>query len=102
MLKILSITIFFQFLVLIRLEAQQTNTRASGSVFSDGNEILAGTTITAIHTPTADKYISIANNSGYFNFFNLKPGGPYTLIFSFVGYDTLKQTDLFVHLQMIQ
>ena len=98
MLKILPITIFFQFLVLIQLEGQQTNTRATGSVFSEDNEILAGTTIIAIHTPTEDKYISIANNNGRFSFFNLKPGGPYTLIVSSVGFDTLKQSNLFVHL----
>ena len=93
MLKIFLITIFFQFLVLIKLEAQQTNTRAIGRVFSEDNEILAGTTITAIHTPTEDKYLTIANNAGYFSFFNLKPGGPYTLIFSSTGYDTLIQTN---------
>ena len=77
--------------------AQETNSRASGRVFSE-NEIASRITVSVIHEPTQNKYVDIIRNDGYFHFFNLKPGGPYTIIFSSAGYDTLKKTNLFSHL----
>ena len=77
---------------------QETNSRASGRVFSDSNEIASRITVSVIHEPTQNKYVDIIRNDGYFHFFNLKPGGPYTIILSSAGYDTLKKTNLFSHL----
>jgi hypothetical protein len=80
------------------VSAQETNSRASGKVFSDSNETVSGVTVTIIHEPTQNKYVDITRNDGYFHFFNLKPGGPYSIIFSSAGYESLKKTDLFIHL----
>jgi hypothetical protein len=80
------------------VSAQETNSRASGKVFSDSNETVAGVTVTIIHEPTQNKYIDVSRRDGYFHFFNLKPGGPYSIIFSSAGYESLKKTDLFIHL----
>jgi len=80
------------------VSAQETNSRASGKVFSDSNETVAGITVTIIHEPTQNKYVDATRNDGYFHFFNLKPGGPYSIIFSSAGYESLKKTDLFIHL----
>jgi hypothetical protein len=76
---------FFLFLIIFsshNLTAQETNSRASGKVFSDSNETVIGVTVTIIHEPTQNKYIDVTRNDGYFHFFNLKPGGPYSIIFS--------------------
>jgi hypothetical protein len=91
---LLSLFLFFSH----DLFAQETNSRASGKVFSDNNEPVAGVTVTLIHEPTQNKYAAITRNNGYFHFFNLKPGGPYSVIFSSSGYETLKKTNLFIHL----
>ncbi len=80
------------------LTAQETNSRASGKVFSDSNETVTGVTVTILHEPTQNKYVDVTRNDGYFHFFNLKPGGPYSIIFSSAGYESLKKTDLFIHL----
>src|SRR5688572_3644052 len=80
------------------LTAQETNSRAYGKVYSDSNETVAGATVTIIHEPTQNKYIDNTHDDGYFHFFNLKPGGPYSIIFSSAGFETLKRTDLFLHL----
>ena len=80
------------------LTAQETNSRASGKVYSDSNETVAGVTVTIIHEPTQSKYVDVTRNDGYFHFFNLKPGGPYSIIFSSAGYESLKKTGLFIHL----
>src|SRR6187402_799980 len=78
--------------------AQETNSRASGKVFSDSNETVVGVTVTIIHEPTQNKYVDVTRSDGYFHFFNLKPGGPYSIICSAAGYESLKKTGLFIHL----
>jgi len=82
----------------INFFGQETNSRASGRVFSDSNEIAAGITVSLIHEPTQNKYADITGNDGYFHFFNLKPGGPYSITLSSAGYQTLQRTNLFIHL----
>jgi hypothetical protein len=57
-----------------------------------------GVTVTIIHEPTQNKYVDLTRSDGYFHFFNLKPGGPYSIIVSSVGYEDLKKTNLFIHL----
>lgn len=78
--------------------AQETNSSVSGKVLSDNIEIPNGVSITIVHEPTQTKYVSVVRNNGYFNFFNLKPGGPYSIIFTSAEYDSLKETNLFIHL----
>ena len=61
----------FLFLIIFsshNLTAQETNSRASGKVFSDSNETVIGVTVTIIHEPTQNKYIDVTRNDGYFNF----------------------------------
>lgn len=82
----------------LNVSAQETNSHATGRVFSDKNETLAGATITVIHEPTQSKYVSVTRNDGYFHFFNLKPGGPYSIDISSIGYTSLKKTNLYIHL----
>lgn len=82
----------------INFFGQETNSRASGRVFSDSNEIAPGVTVSIIHEPTQNRYADITGNDGYFHFFNLKPGGPYSITFSSAGYEILKRTNLFIHL----
>lgn len=86
------------FSTFINLAAQETNSRASGRILSDSNETPVGVTITVIHEPTQNKYVSVTSNDGYFHLFNLKPGGPYSIIISSASYETLKKTNLFIHL----
>ncbi len=96
--KLLYILLFFQFAGSVILHAQETNSLASGRVSSEDDEKLVGVTVTLIHEPTQNKYVSVTRSDGYFHFFNLKPGGPYTIVFSSVGYETLKRANLFIHL----
>ena len=56
----------------INFFGQETNSRASGRVFSDRNEKLAGVTVSVIHEPTQNKYAGITGNDGYFHFFQSK------------------------------
>src|SRR4030095_16228700 len=82
----------------INFFAQETNSRAFGKVFSDSNEIVSKATVTIIHEPTQNKYMTLTNKEGAFHFFNLKPGGPYSITVSSAGYEILKINSLFIHL----
>ncbi|MEO7984102.1 MAG: carboxypeptidase regulatory-like domain-containing protein, partial [Bacteroidota bacterium] len=78
--------------------SQETNSYVSGRVLSDKKETFVAATVTVIHEPTQNRYISLTRNDGYFHFFNLKPGGPYSIIISYVGYKTLKEINLYINL----
>ncbi|MEO6611066.1 MAG: carboxypeptidase regulatory-like domain-containing protein [Chitinophagaceae bacterium] len=98
MLRLISILLFIHFSVHTKLAAQETNSRASGRVLLENHETPVQATVTVIHEPTQNKYISVTQPGGYFDLFNLKPGGPYTILVSYTGYELLKKTNLFIHL----
>jgi hypothetical protein len=78
------------------LSAQETNSNVSGLVRSASNELLQNATVTVIHEPTKNTYTTTTNANGYFYFFNIKPGGPYSITISFSGLEPLLQKDLFL------
>ena len=68
--------------------AQETTSLLSGTVAdSKGLTIPAGATISIMHEPTGFKTATRSNSKGIFTIPNLKPGGPYTIKVSFVGYE---------------
>ena len=62
-------------------------------VGSDGNP-LSPANIIAIHTPSGTQYGTITRDDGNFNIQNMRIGGPYKVIISFVGYQTQEFTDI--------
>jgi len=85
-------------LIFLNFYGQETNSRASGRVYSEENEKIDGATVALNHEPTQNTYVAVTHADGFFSFFNLKPGGPYTLMITSVGYDTLQMSNLYVHL----
>jgi len=73
--------------------AQVTTSAMSGNVF-DGSEALPGATVVAIHVPTGTRTGTVTDNRGSFRIDNLRPGGPYTVTFSFMGYTTQEHRDV--------
>ena len=68
--------------------AQETASLLSGTVAdSKGLTMPAGATISVVHEPTGFKTYTRSNSKGIFTIPNLKPGGPYTIKVSFVGYE---------------
>ncbi len=66
--------------------AQVTSSEMSGKVSGSDNKSLAGATIIAIHQPSGAKYATITNSDGRYIFHGMKPGGPYKVVASFIGY----------------
>lgn len=73
--------------------AQETTSQILGSV-SDGSTGLAGATVIALHTPTGTKYTTTSRKDGRFNLPNLRPGGPYILTVTYVGFKGEKQENI--------
>ena len=84
------------------VNGQETNTKLSGVVRNEKKEILDGTTLTLVDVLTENTFTSKTNAAGYFYFFNLRPGGPYSLTITHIAYATLKKEQLFIDYSPIQ
>ncbi len=94
----------YLFLLLISLTmgylatAQVTTGSISGSVKTNTNEPLAGATVEATHQPSGTQYSTVSASSGQFNLQNLKPGGPYLVKITFVGYKPSTYEEIYIKL----
>lgn len=91
--------IFFIFCVFIltgvnMLSAQITTSALSGRVSDAQKNVLPGATIIAIHTPSGTRYGVTSNADGYYNIQGMRPGGPYSIEVSFIGYDKVSASDI--------
>ncbi|HNP53884.1 MAG TPA: TonB-dependent receptor, partial [Ferruginibacter sp.] len=55
---------------------------------------LAGATITATHVPTGTVYTAVARSGGRFDINNMNAGGPYTIVASFVGFESDSKSNI--------
>ena len=83
--KILSI-LFALILFTAKSFAQETTATLNGVVSDERGGVVAGATITVVHEPTGSTTFTQSNKKGIFTVPNLKPGGPYTVKVSFVGF----------------
>ncbi|MGZ3922206.1 MAG: outer membrane beta-barrel protein [Flavisolibacter sp.] len=70
--------------------AQETTATLSGVVTDAKGVPVGGASISLVHEPTGSKAGTQTNNKGIFVLPNLKPGGPYTVTISFVGFEEQK------------
>jgi hypothetical protein len=74
--------------------AQETSSTLSGRVTNEKNEIVAGATIKLTHVPTGATTTFQSNAKGLFVAPNLKPGGPYVIKISSVGFKDQDYNDV--------
>src|ERR1700694_3837817 len=74
----------------ISVLAQETTSTLSGIVSDTKGDLVPGATVVVKHEPTGFSTTTQTNNKGIFVVPNLKPGGPYTVVVSFVGFDEQK------------
>ena len=67
-----------------------TTSSMQGSVADASGEPLFGANVVATHTPSGTTYGAIANEDGRFYLPNLRVGGPYTVVVSYVGFQDKK------------
>ena len=74
------------FFVALASSAQVTTSALSGVVTDENQQAMIGATITALHTPSGTKYNAVTNMDGRYTIQGMRPGGPYSVTVSYVGY----------------
>lgn len=92
------ITLLFFVFGLHIMIGQTTTSGIKGIVKSSNSELLPGATVLAIHTPSGTKYSALSNADGRFNMLNMRIGGPYKIVVSFVGYKNQEFNDVYLEL----
>lgn len=86
------------FILIIFLSAigysQVTSSAISGTVKTNGGEKLQGATVEVIHKPTGTKYFSTTASDGGYAVQGIRPGGPYTVKVTYVGFKTTEITEI--------
>ena len=78
--------------------AQVTTSSITGSVKDATGQPLSGATISAVHQPSGTRYSTISQSSGNFTITNMRVGGPYQVVITYVGYDQQKIEDITLQL----
>src|ERR1700694_3778309 len=85
------VAFIFTFLTMGHLsQAQETTATLSGTVNDVKCAPVRGASISLVHEPTGTQAGTQTNSKGIFVIPNLKPGGPYTIRISFVGFEEQK------------
>lgn len=82
----------------ILMYSQVTTSGINGTITNANNESLPGATVVAVHQPSGTQYGSTANSDGRFAIQGMRPGGPYTVNVSFIGYNKESYTDIRLYL----
>lgn len=78
--------------------SQVTTSGMNGVISSEQGERLPGATVVAVHQPSGTQYGTITNAEGRFNLQGMRPGGPYQVEISFIGYSKGTYTDIRLYL----
>ncbi len=71
----------------LSIMAQITTSSVSGKVSANGEEVI-GATVKATHKPSGTVYRAVTNAEGRYAIQGMRPGGPYEMEISYVGYNT--------------
>jgi Carboxypeptidase regulatory-like domain/TonB dependent receptor len=82
------------FLGSVTLMAQVTTSSLNGKVTENNGDAMPGATIVATHVPSGTLYGATTNYQGLYTIQGMRPGGPYTVNVTFIGYRTETYTEI--------
>jgi len=77
-----------------------TTAGLSGKITDTDNEVLVGANVIAKHIPTGTAYGASTMADGYYYIPNMKIGGPYVIMVSYIGYSDQQKDDVFLSLNV--
>jgi len=78
----------------ISIAAQVTTSGLSGTILDSKDLPLQGASIKATHVPSGTVYATLAKTNGSFSIQGMRPGGPYTVEVTYVGFKTVTLDDI--------
>ncbi len=79
--------------------SQGVTTSALGGKITDASgEPLPGASVVAIHVPTGTTYGAATDFDGFYRISGMRTGGPYTITFSYIGFNDDVKEDVFLNL----
>ena len=75
-----------------------TTSSISGKVVDNAGETIPMANVVVIHTPTGTEYGTVTMDDGGFNIRNMRVGGPYKVVVSFVGFKNTEETGIYLQL----
>jgi hypothetical protein len=84
----------FLFITVMMFGQGATTSSLGGRIVDDKGEALPGATVLATHVPSGTQYGALANEQGFFTIQGMRPGGPYKIEVSFVGFSTKTYSDI--------
>jgi hypothetical protein len=65
-------------------------------------EALPGASILATHLESGTRYSGATDFSGNFRISNMRVGGPYEIVISYIGFGTFKQSGIYLQLGILK
>ena len=73
-------------LVTTLVSAQVTTSGMSGKLTDEAKEAIIGAVVNAVHTPSGTRYGAVTNEDGRFYIQGMRPGGPYEVKITYMGF----------------
>src|ERR1035437_4491855 len=84
----------FLFITVVMFGQATTTSGINGRIVDRSGKPLPGATIVAVHVPSGTQYGALTNGDGLFAIQGMRPGVPYTIDVTFIGYSKKSITDI--------
>jgi hypothetical protein len=88
----------FLFVTVVIFGQATTTSGINGRIVDPSGKPLPGATIIAVHVPSGTQYGALTNGDGLFSIQGMRPGGPYTIDVTFIGYSKKSVSDIALNL----
>ena len=86
------------FVTVVMFGQATTTSGINGRIVDPSGKPLPGATIIAVHVPSGTQYGALTNGDGLFSIQGMRPGGPYTIDVTFIGYSKKSVSDIALNL----